>query len=525
MRIDHFRIENYRSIERVDVNFSSGLLVLVGENNSGKSNIMSALKHFFDPPKKSEVNDEVFHRKDTTKRATITVWFANLSESDKRSFKKYLLDDKIIVREETWLDQKDGFTTEVNGALSIDSSGKYEFSDTKFEGFQKSSHPNMPEFLPVPPIRDITDETGRSSKVFVKILDQMINSIPSEHLEKLDATTKQLDKLVNRVAGSEGERIGALDTIERELSGMFCEVMPGSSLSFSYPKFETIKLLRTPEISVNDGITTDVTRKGQGLQSSLYFTIFRFYAEKILKPIGITGDKRPLIFAIEEPELYLHPHIQRVMLRTLQKISDIDQVILSTHSPYFVDMINHDTIGVVRKDPNATTITQTAALFSPQDKQFFKLVTEFDANTNELFFGRKVIFVEGPGDRFALLWSARLLGMQLDEKGVSVISCGSKDSMPFFLKMANAFKIRYSVMFDTDIDRPGSEQKSKLVTDSLDSTLCIHVEKLDPRLENEIGVSTEGHKLRPTSVIRIFETYGQEQIPTKLKTILEKTLT
>lgn len=305
---------------------------------------------------------------------------------------------------------------------------------------------------------------------------------------------------------------------------MFCEVMPGSSLSFSYPNFETLKLLRTPEISVNDGITTNVTRKGQGLQSSLYFTIFRFYAEKILKPIGTTGDKRPLIFAIEEPELYLHPHIQRVMLRTLQKISDIDQVILSTHSPYFVDMLNHDTIGVVRKEPNATTITQTPALFSLQDKPFFKLVTEFDPNTNEMFFGRKVIFVEGPGDKFALLWSARLLEMPLDEKGVSVISCGSKDSMPFFLKMANAFKIRYSVMFDTDSDRSGSEQKSRLVTDSIDSALCIDVERLEPRLENEIGVSTEGHKLRPTSVIRIFETYGREQIPTKLRTILERTL-
>ena len=87
------------------------------------------------------------------------------------------------------------------------------------------------------------------------------------------------------------------------------------------------------------------------------------------------------------------------MLRTLQKISDIDQVVLSTHSPYFVDMINHDTIGVLREEPNATTITQTPALFSLQDKQFFKLVTEFDPNKNELFFGRKVIFVEGPGEQ------------------------------------------------------------------------------------------------------------------------------
>ena len=54
--------------------------------------------------------------------------------------------------------------------------------------------------------------------------------------------------------------------------------------------------------------------------------------------------------------------------------------------------------------------------------------------------------------------------MQLGEKAVSVISCGGKGVLPFFLKMANAFKIRYSVMFDTDSDRPGSEQKSKLVT-------------------------------------------------------------
>jgi hypothetical protein len=96
--------------------------------------------------------------------------------------------------------------------------------------------------------------------------------------------------------------------------------------------------------------------------------------------------------------------------------------------------------------------------------------------------------------------------------------------MPFFLKIANAFKIHYSVMFDSDSDRGGSGAKSKLVTDSIDAALCIDVEILDPRLENELGIATDGHKLRPTSIIRVFEKYGPDQIPPKLKTILEKTL-
>jgi predicted ATP-dependent endonuclease of OLD family len=524
MRIDHFRIENYRSIEQLEANFSSGLIVLVGENNAGKSNIIWALNHFFNQPRKSDLTEEVFHKKDVTKDAVITVWFSNLTEADKHDLKKYVLGEKIVVREKISFDKDDGFDVNVNGAVSEDGSGNYEFSNTKFEGFQKTSHPNMPEFLRVPPIRDISEEVGRSSSVFIHILDHMISSIPPERKKQLDTTTQQLDKLVNKGAGSEGERIETLDDIERELSDMFCEVMPGTKLCFSYPKFETLSLLKKPEISVDDGIATDVARKGQELQSSLYFTMFRFYADKILKATGTKGDKRPLVFAIDEPELYLHPHIQRVMLQTLQKISDVDQVIMSTHSPYFIDMLNHETIGLVRKEPSKTTITQTKPLFSSGDKEYFKLVTHFDPNTNELFFARKVIFVEGPSDRFALLWSAKLLSKELDQKGISVVNCGGKDGMPFLLRIANAFQIRYSVMFDTDSDNEGAEEKTKCVTDSIDKNLCIDVEELEPRLEGEIGLPASQKSLRPSSIISIFNKYGPDQVPKKLQAILEKTL-
>ena len=47
MKITHIQIENYRSIKNLELGFSN-FLVLIGANNSGKSNILRALQYFFD---------------------------------------------------------------------------------------------------------------------------------------------------------------------------------------------------------------------------------------------------------------------------------------------------------------------------------------------------------------------------------------------------------------------------------------------------------------------------------------------
>lgn len=522
MKVERFTVENYRSIDRLEVDFSNDLVILVGENNAGKTNIVRALEHFFKTPKTSEIDEQFFHLKETTRKIDITVWFGHLSEADKRVFKKYVLEDQVIVRREISL-KDDEVTTEVHGVVGRDPNGNYEFSETKFEGFQKASHPNMPEFLPVPAIRDISEQTGKASSVLTHILDQMIRSIPRDRLRALEEVASRAAKMVNKIDGAEGDRIGSLKSLEQDLSEMLRELMPRTSLSLGYANLFSPAMLRTPNITVDDGIETDVKFKGQGLQSTLFFTLFRFYAEKILKMTSESGDKRPLIFAIEEPELYLHPHIQRVMLSTLQNISAVDQVILSTHSPYMIDMLRHDTLAVARKEGVATRLTQTRApVLSSKDKEYFKLLTQFDPVKNELFFARKVIFVEGPCDRYAVLLSAGLLNKALDEKCITVTDCGSKDSMPFFLMIANAFKIPYSIMFDTDSDRVEGPGKSKLVKDAVDPNLCISIQELEPRLEVELGLkSTE--KLHPLDVIRMFQRLGPQQVPAKIRKLVETT--
>jgi predicted ATP-dependent endonuclease of OLD family len=162
-------------------------------------------------------------------------------------------------------------------------------------------------------------------------------------------------------------------------------------------------------------------------------------------------------------------------------------------------------------------------VLSPQDKEYLKLLTRFDPVKNELFFARKVIFVEGPCDRYAVLLSAGLLGKALDEKCITVTDCGSKDSMPFFLMIANAFKIPYAIMFDTDSDKADGPKKSKTVKDAVDPKLCISIKELEPRLEVELGLSTS-EKLHPPDVIRTFQSLRSQDVPVKIRELIEATL-
>ncbi len=58
---------------------------------------------------------------------------------------------------------------------------------------------------------------------------------------------------------------------------------------------------------------------------------------------------RTIILAIEEPELYIHPQMQRMIYRVLREFSMTDQVIYSTNSLSFVDVREYHRIGIVRK--------------------------------------------------------------------------------------------------------------------------------------------------------------------------------
>jgi predicted ATP-dependent endonuclease of OLD family len=110
--------------------------------------------------------------------------------------------------------------------------------------------------------------------------------------------------------------------------------------------------------------------------------------------------KEGAIFLIEEPEMFLHPHMQRSLYSTIRNIGKTNQVIYITHSPHFVTIPEFDEIRIIKRGVNGTEVAKSSMKCDEKLKEKFR--KELDPERNELFFASKILFVEGDTERLAL---------------------------------------------------------------------------------------------------------------------------
>lgn len=237
-----------------------------------------------------------------------------------------------------------------------------------------------------------------------------------------------------------------------------------------------------------------------------------------------------MIFVIEEPELYQHPDRQRHLCKVLQNladgkvagISEITQVIYSTHSPHFVTIERFENIRLLRKvsdengKPKVTKIREAhldeiaeevSKLDYNPDKQELnalsllpKLHAIMTPWMNEGFFSDVVILVEGEEDRAALLGVAESEGVSLESMGFSVIPCYGKQNFDKPTIIFRELGIPVYIIWDGDYGTVGADPR-------LNHKLCVmmnclgedwpsHISEnhacfktdLEETLMNEIGI-------------------------------------
>lgn len=143
--------------------------------------------------------------------------------------------------------------------------------------------------------------------------------------------------------------------------------------------------------------------------------------------LGTEADGFPLLL-IEEPEAHLHPQRQlRLMQFLQQKAVELRedgqqiQIIVTTHSAHLASAIALDNMVMLqgrRAFPLATTHTKL-------DKSDYAFLARFlDATKANLFFARGVLIVEGDAENILLPTLARLVGRDLTENGVSIVNVG-----------------------------------------------------------------------------------------------------
>ena len=93
MKIESIWIKNWRSVKEEKLK-AQDLMVIIGQNNHGKSNLLSSVLFFFGEIKQQDL--DFFHG---SSELFVEIEFGDLDESDKTTFKKYLTtEEKIVVR-------------------------------------------------------------------------------------------------------------------------------------------------------------------------------------------------------------------------------------------------------------------------------------------------------------------------------------------------------------------------------------------------------------------------------------------
>lgn len=382
-------------------------------------------------------------------------------EVDGKSFAKFVGDKKPGVQE--WRRNAIEFAQ-----LNLPSN---EFEDEWIanpQGYANVLKSTLPHCILIPAVRDASDESKvTKSNPFGKLIYEIVRNLDSSFRESLAAKLKETTRLLNREGQS--ERAAGVNEVEATIKKYLGEVMDADlELEFRAPTVEI--LLTSPRIVVDDGFRGAVDGKGHGLQRAVIFAILRAYSTLVTDRSGTS--RRPLILAVEEPELYMHPTAQRTIRKVLRSIADGgDQVLFSTHSPLLVDVAFFDEI--VRFD-NATNSATDARpdrrfqltlldMISDLERRWpnvrGKVSPEsireryshaYSPGRNEGFFAKKLILVEGPTEAYSLPIYASAIGQDLDLLSISVIECGSKDQIDRLYRVFNELGVSCFVVFDFD---------------------------------------------------------------------------
>jgi putative ATP-dependent endonuclease of OLD family len=232
-------------------------------------------------------------------------------------------------------------------------------------------------------------------------------------------------------------------------------------VSFEFRTLEETNLYRSlyPTL-VERGVPRNPLEVGSGVRNVLVLALFQAFAK------SFRGDA---VLGIEEPELYLHPHAQRSLMKQFETLADAgNQLFISTHSAHFLDVARSDRIVLVDRceDEEDDVCTQVKTASSdellearkklhPQRQMTVESVRAFVRNVRtaemtEAFFARVVIVVEGPSEREAIPVFARARGLDFDEHGISIVSAGGKPTIDTLCQLYDLHGIQTYILFDND---------------------------------------------------------------------------
>ena len=416
MIISELKIYNFRQFKSVngapglEITFHKGLNALIGENDSGKTAVIDALKLVLLTQSNEYIRpvDEDFYKPvggDACPEFNIDCTISAFTQNEAKNFIEYLTFKKDGEKVEYTLELhyrawKEGHKIyqelrvgEIDDGISIDGKAR-----------------ELLKAVYLKPLRDAEREmsSGRSSRISQILLSHPVFKDKKEHtvLNIFQDANKRIEDYFTDDA--DGKRI--LQTIRDNLA------------SFNDKGQASNAELKTSDIQLK-AILESLSLKAPEINPGLGELNLLFIAAELLLLKDDTDGGLKLAL-IEELEAHLHPQAQLRLISYLQnEYNENDvQIIISTHSPILASKINLKNLILMK---NGTGFDLAEGMTGLQKGDYLFLQRFLDSTKANLFFAKGIIMVEGDAENILVPVLADILGYPLEKYGISIVNVGS----------------------------------------------------------------------------------------------------
>lgn len=464
-RLHKLHVSNFRCIGSTPVEIElDDIVVLVGPNNAGKSSIIRAYEVVMEHGSsqgKLTLDDFPNGKVDPAELPTIeleTVVFERTAPGDTWIRTDPVTGEMFIREKWTWSEPGDPKKVgwDVSASDWHPSMGPW--------GTPQVAQANRPKPHHVTAFQDPIKQAMQVAEILKDELTKRVKEAKKKNTETEAGPFNDYEKLLEHIKQLQkaiaADAMSAVEKMQTDLGRIVGEVFPGYSVTLdARPEDvdQTVSLFKaSPLLRMGPagGHQSTLERQGSGACRTLLWAALRILAEQ---PGGATtNDDRPHLLLMDEPEICLHPDAVRDACRVLYNLPQSKnwQVMITTHSPVFIDL-SRDNTSIVRVERTTQGTVQGTTIFRPKrakldddDRAELKLLNQCDPYVAEFFFGGRTVIVEGDTEYTAF----RYLSANDPEtyKGIHIVRARGKACIKSLCKILNQFGKPYAVLHDAD---------------------------------------------------------------------------
>ena len=411
MKIKEFSAKNFRTLEDISIKFNSYYTAISGKNNSGKSNILKAIRCILGTGVSIRIlSEEIFGVGNLSYKNDYTNW--KLQDKDKTPVQIKLIlelnknNDASVYR----------FITD----LILKESSSSSFTEDELLTIERiDTHENKTTYNLTFGNEIIKDDFQKGEILRrIKTSDSIIFHNSTQN-EGFPFASRNRDSVNNFIGDNDREQISskmndvlrsvqkALKHQQEELSHLLGRLEEKYDVSLSISGLNLDR--ESIDISLKEkGFDVSLDDWGSGTKNRTRIFLSILNARKAQKNPSDSERLTPIVI-IEEPESFLHPSAQAEFGRVLQALStELQiQVIVATHSPYLLSHKEPESNILIDRDLSKKSKNKGSILIDTSSDKWFEPFAlslgingeDFGPLKNTVFNeASEIILVEGATD-------------------------------------------------------------------------------------------------------------------------------